>query len=148
MAKRAAAVRCVSVGYQGRRLDEFCELLVRTSVPLLVDVRDRAWSNRPEFRKEALRTALRKHGISYLHLKVAGNPMRPKKGEPRDWAKCEAAYTEHLAGHPEVLNELHRVLAETPGAAVFCYEADRQSCHRGVLLRKLDEERPVKVRDL
>ncbi len=131
------AVKCASIGYQGRRIDEFCEALAAAGVPMLVDVRDRAWSHRPEFRKEALRTALEERGIEYCHLKVAGNPTRPKKGEPATPGACEAAYVAYLADRPEVVDQVRDVLATNPGAALFCYESHRSACHRGVLIKSL-----------
>ena len=46
---------CFTIGYQGRRLDDLCGTLFNMGVEVLVDIRERAWSQRPEFRKRAFR---------------------------------------------------------------------------------------------
>ena len=130
---------CGSVGYQGRSIGEFCEVLSDHGVEVLIDVRARAWSHRPEFRKTALREALQNGGIRYIHLKCAGNPFRPRKGEMRDRESCAVLFRQHLSEHPEIINRLDEA-AQNRRVVLFCYEADTADCHRGVLLDALSEE--------
>lgn len=145
---RGAKLACASVGYQGKSIDAFCALLVSANIRTLVDVRARAWSQRPVYRKGALTAALAKHGIDYVHCRNAGNPFRPKPGEKIDFAACEALYSKHLDEHPEVIDELEP-LVSNGNVALFCYEAERSCCHRGVLLRALKQRhRGLVVTDL
>lgn len=125
-----------SIGYEKRRIGEFCEALVRAGVTRLVDVRERAWSMRPEYRKRALAEALAEHGIEYVHCKVAGNPFRPKKGDEIDLTECEQRYAEHVAQDPSILGAVLSLVEAEP-SALFCYEGHRSRCHRGVLLDEL-----------
>jgi len=131
-------MKVYNIGYQQRKISAFCETLRLAGVETLVDVRERAWSNRPEFRKQALRSALQDVGIEYVHLKAAGNPFRPKNGIPEDIEACKRAYSGHLEQHLEVVDEAFE-LAQSSRAAFFCYEADRCGCHRDVLLKKLSQ---------
>jgi uncharacterized protein (DUF488 family) len=137
-----------SIGYEKRSLAAFCDALLQGGVEVLIDVRERAWSQRPEFRKTALAGALRERGIDYVHCKRAGNPFRPRAGEVPDFDACIAAYTRHLDAHPEVLDEVQS-LASNRRAALFCYEGHRTRCHRGLLFEALTRRIPgVSVVDL
>ena len=129
-------MRIYNIGYQGKSLASFCSLLLDRGVQTLVDVRARAWSQRPDFRKTKLAGALADAGITYVHLKTAGNPFRPKPGEVQDAALCSGLYQQHLDEHPEILDEL-AALERDGDVAVMCFEAERMQCHRGVLLRDL-----------
>ncbi|MGE3527895.1 MAG: DUF488 family protein [Methyloceanibacter sp.] len=125
-----------SIGYQGKSIVALCAALTEASVELLVDVRERAWSNRPEYRKTALAVALRECGIRYVHCRLAGNPSRPKGGEKSTPQQCEAAYRNHLNRYPDVVDLVHSEVEHTR-AALFCYEKNTNECHRGVLLEQL-----------
>jgi uncharacterized protein (DUF488 family) len=136
MTLRKAKPRVFNIGYQGRSIADFCEDLVAAGVRVLIDVRANAWSQRPQYRKGYLQGALQEHGIEYVHCKAAGNPFRPKVGEPLDWRTCKTMYRRHLREHPEVVEAVESLVRE-PTAALFCYEAARDQCHRGVLLDAL-----------
>jgi uncharacterized protein (DUF488 family) len=125
-----------SIGYERRKPDELCAALVQARVGLLVDVRERAWSQRPEFRRTAFATSLRAAGVDYMHMREAGNPLRPTAGTAVNLAQCRAAYEGHLSEHPEVVVELAELLT-VRRIAVFCYEGHHTRCHRGVLLDAL-----------
>jgi uncharacterized protein (DUF488 family) len=128
--------KCLGIGYQGQSLAGLCEELRTLRVDLVIDVRERAWSNRPEFRKGVLSRALAEHGIKYQHMREAGNPFRPKAGEQIDAAECVRRYQQHLRSRPDVVIAIRR-LSRRRRVALLCYEADSAACHRGVLLAQL-----------
>lgn len=134
-------MRCVNIGYQGKKLADFCKALAANQVQILIDVREAAWSQRPEFRKEALKRALAEHGIEYVHCKIAGNPFRPKKGETISLAECLERYTEHIEAHPAIVWALTKIITEK-ASALLCYEQKRAECHRGVLVDALTAALP------
>lgn len=130
-----------SIGYQGRSLEGLCAKLAENAVEILVDVRERAWSNRPEFRKGVLAGGLNRTGIDYLHLKAAGNPFRPRKGIPVQRELCLQYYSEYLANNPDVIASIE-LISRNKRPAFFCYEADANDCHRGVLIKVLASMNP------
>jgi uncharacterized protein (DUF488 family) len=134
-------MRCFGVGYQGRSVAALCDVLVGEGVDLLIDVRERAWSNRPEFRKTALASSLAAAGIQYIHVRQAGNPFRPRLGEAIDPAECLKRYRGYLQSMPSVTEDL-KVLIGSRRVALLCYEAKSADCHRGVLLSVLKRESP------
>lgn len=136
-----------NIGYERRDPEEMAALLAERGVKVLIDVRDRAWSMRPAYRKTRLKQTLEAHGVAYLHCKAAGNPHRPKRGEPRAIEACAAKYRQHLMENPEVLERVAELLRAEP-SALFCYEKMRHQCHRGVLLEELATRFDVEVIDL
>lgn len=142
-----SAVTCVSVGYQGRKVRDLCEELKAHGVELLLDVRHAAWSHRPEFRKQALAAELAKHGVAYVHMREAGNPFRPRKGEERSVEECAKLYRMHLAGSLDVVSTVAATLRSRP-TAVFCFEGQHEHCHRSVLLEAVAAQQPLDVERL
>jgi uncharacterized protein (DUF488 family) len=140
-------MRVFSIGYEKRSMAEFCDALVKSGVRTLVDVRAAAWSQRPEFRKTALATHLRARGIDYVHCKRAGNPDRPKRGEPIDFNECMRKFSAHLDAHPEVVSEVES-LTGGGDVALFCYEGHRHRCHRGVLIDRMEQRGSLDIVDL
>jgi uncharacterized protein (DUF488 family) len=132
-----------TVGYEGRTLPEFVEILQEAGVERVVDVRALPLSRRKGFSKTPLSQALSESGIEYVHVRVAGNPFRDQKS---DIETCLALYAEHLDAHPEVVVEVERVI-EGHRAALLCVEGDVHCCHRSVLMDRLlarDPKRLVK----
>lgn len=141
-------MRCLNLGYQGRTLADFCSALVANCVEVLIDVRLNPWSQRPEFRKSALQSTLAEHGIRYIHCKEAGNPYRPRKGEKLDFADCAKKYTQYVEENPKVIDNLEAVIMNHL-SALLCYEAEREECHRSILISALTKRRKdIRVIDL
>lgn len=141
-------MRVYSIGYERRSIVEFCTALKEAGVDVILDVRERAWSHRPEYRKKALSTALAEAGIDYLHLKAAGNPFRPRKGQDIDAEQCLRMYARHLKESPEVLDEIQKLVRKRK-VALFCYEGHRDRCHRGVIFDELASRAArIKIVDL
>src|SRR4030095_2585940 len=63
-----------SIGYEGRTIDELCDVLVANAIDLLVDVRQTPMSRKHGFSKRTLAAALAARSIDYLHLPTLGNP--------------------------------------------------------------------------
>jgi uncharacterized protein (DUF488 family) len=125
------STQVLSVGYEGRSLAEFVDILQEAGVKRLLDVREVACSRRAEYRKASLERALMAAGIEYRHLAEAGNPYRHEKD---NIALCLDAYRSHLEKNPTVLESVVKALGRSP-VAVLCYERAHDSCHRSVLLR-------------
>jgi uncharacterized protein (DUF488 family) len=133
-------LRIAGIGYQGRSLEDVVGALAGAGIAVLIDVREMPWSRRREFSKRALAERLESHGIRYVHLPAAGNPRAIRKsGAPSE--EILARYREHVAAHPEMLDEVLAAAAGAP-AVLLCYEADVAACHRSVLLDALAARNP------
>ena len=119
-----------TVGYEGRQLDEVIAVLTTAKIDRLIDVRALPLSRRRGFSKTPLGDALRAAGIEYLHLREAGNPFR-KDPDPI------GQYRTHL---PSSTVALVADAVRGHRAALLCYEADVETCHRGVLAPRVAKQ--------
>lgn len=129
----------LTIGYQKRSGEELAELLSAAGVDVLVDVRESAWSFRPDFRRISLATRLGERGITYLHAHFAGNPKRKLVGE-MSHQECLDAYRQHVEGTPAVFTQLSDLLLplleKGQRVCLFCYERHPDDCHRSILLEE------------
>ena len=80
------AMTVVTIGYEGRQLDEFVAELSNRRVEIVFDVRENAISRKLGFSKRRLGEALAVAGIDYRHQPALGNPRSNRAafraGEP------------------------------------------------------------------
>ncbi|WP_326554875.1 DUF488 domain-containing protein [Micromonospora sp. NBC_01813] len=133
----------IGIGYEGRSIDGLLAELQATGVSRLVDVRLTPISRKPGFSKSALARALTAAGIAYEHRRELGNPKSNRPGfagPPEALAQARATYAE-LLDEPTAaacLRGLATALS-SERAALLCFEADEQRCHRHVVLQRIDE---------
>lgn len=150
MSAIVAAGALATIGYQGASLADFVSALHGAGVRVLIDVRDVAYSRRPEFSSRALAAAVRDAGLAYVHLRGLGNP---KPGRDAAKAGDRTAYrrlfAEHLAT-PRAQADLDRLaaLAAEGSTCIMCYERDPADCHRSLVAAALGERVPLGVRHL
>jgi uncharacterized protein (DUF488 family) len=123
-----------TVGYAGKRLEDFLGALVGAGVQVVLDVRELPLSRSRGFSKTPLRKALSTVDIEYVHMREAGNPFRHLAA---DIDRCLTLYGQHLAREPGVIETVKRAIAGRR-AALLCVEADAARCHRSVLAKKLN----------
>jgi hypothetical protein len=144
--ERGLTVRIYTLGYQGLSTEMYVQALINAGVGLVLDVRERAWSQRPEFVKSRLQTLLMSSGIEYAHIKAAGNPSANRK-TARSAAQCMSRYRNHLAKNSNCLRTLLLSIesASNDGrpACLTCYERHYTDCHRSVLMEELIKLEPA-----
>lgn len=117
-----------TIGYEGKRLEEFLELLEKHGVKLVVDVRSYPSSKRSEFDKNNLKDELFKASIKYHHLAQLGG-LREKDYQDimkeDEWRKG--------------FNKL-KELAEEKETAIMCLEANPMKCHRRFIVEELEKD--------
>lgn len=135
-----------TIGYEGRELDELIAILSANRIDRVIDIRGLPLSRRRGFSKTPLGIALGGAGIDYLHMREAGNPYRKLKDTlPRD--ELLAKYKTHIAAAREtVVNVAEQ--ARGHRAALLCYEAAPEECHRSLLAPRVAKLLGVAVRDL
>jgi uncharacterized protein (DUF488 family) len=137
------ALRAYSLGYEGLSLDRYVEVLKSHAISVVVDVRETPWSYKPGFSKKPLSERLDAEGISYIHLKSAGNPSRNRKlGLPQQ-AVIEL-YKRHLDADPSCLSQILDLIESTSqrgAVCLLCFEQKPHECHRKVILDRLSERK-------
>ena len=140
----------LTIGYEGRTMDEFLAALTAAGAQTLIDVRAVAASRRPGFSKTALAGALREVGIDYLHLRPLGTPKEGREAARKGRvAEMRAIFAEQLAT-PEAQLALLKAEAEATGrrAALLCFERDATCCHRAMVAEELVGRQRFEVIDL
>ena len=140
----------VSVGYEGRNIDDFVTALQHAGVRTVADVRLNAISRKAGFSKTRLREALAAAGIGYRHMRSLGNS---KENRQPFWdgrvEEGRRVYREALTG-PAAAASLDQLsdLARDHVVAVLCFEADTELCHRRVIIDHVVSATAVPVASL
>jgi uncharacterized protein (DUF488 family) len=132
-----------TIGYSGRTINDFIDVLRNAGVATLVDIRFAPVSRfKPEFSKNNLKRSLENNGIAYLH--------RPDWGVPRDirafsigkqtrediWIWYDANVLPNVAKRnlDEFFNSMEHPVA------FMCVEYDPTECHRHRLFLGLERQ--------
>ena len=140
-----------TIGHSNRSLEEFVELLTTHGITRLVDVRTIPRSrNNPQFNSEDLSSTLKKHRISYLHMKELGGLRHPRKDSVNLGWHNESfrGYADYMQ-RPEFSDALDALvqLAEDRPTAIMCAEAVPWRCHRSLIADALTV-RGFEVKDI
>lgn len=139
--------RLVSIGYEGRTVDELVRELVDRHVDVLVDVRLTPLSRKPGLSKSKLCAHLADVGIDYLHLKALGNPKHNREAFWTGRVADGCQLFDDLLRSPEpqaALETIARLTAKRV-VAVLCFERDHERCHRQVVTSRVIERIPASV---
>lgn len=130
-----------TIGYEGRSIDAYLDLLVVHNVKMLVDVRKNPHSMKYGFSKSPFQSHLNRAGIQYVHLAELGIPSDLRK----NLTSSQAYQTlfEHyrsaiLPQQTESLVLIQSLLEKHKRIALTCFEANFCSCHRHKITEYLD----------
>ncbi len=127
----------LAIGHSTRPIEELLELLGRSGVATVADVRTipRSRAN-PQYEGPALARALSGAGIGYVHLPQLGGLRRARRGSPNGaWRNASfRGYADHM-DTPEFEDGLRRLreLARPGPVALLCAEAVPWRCHRSLI---------------
>jgi len=127
-----------TIGYEGTTIEAFIKCLRFNHIEIVMDVRQYPFSRKPGFSQKALQKALCESYIAYRHFPALGCPVeiRDRYKDNDDWQEYCKSYNAYLSSHLEALDPLMSYL---PGinAALMCFEADANRCHRLLIANKL-----------
>jgi Protein of unknown function, DUF488 len=129
----------VSIGYEGRNLEELLVELTVRGVDTVADVRLTPISRKRGLSKTRLKEALKSQGIEYLHLRALGNPKDNRASFAGNDLAVGRARFRGLLEADESRRALGELAARARGevVAVLCFEANPDRCHRSVILEEL-----------
>jgi uncharacterized protein (DUF488 family) len=130
----------LTIGYEGRKIEEFIDLLKEHKVARLIDVRDIPISRKKGFSKSALREYLQAESIEYVHIKALGCPsaIRNKFKLDQNYEQLFKAYSKYLSSKMEGIEELDGHISDGVNC-IMCFESDPERCHRSVIVDKIKE---------
>ncbi len=126
----------VSVGYEGRTVEELVRALEQCQVEVLVDVRLTPLSRKKGLSKTALSATLTKAGIQYRHEPQLGNPKDNRDAFRQGLKSARTRYEAHLSNGAEATFDATIALAHESRIALLCFERDHSTCHRSSILER------------
>ncbi|MHA4855094.1 DUF488 domain-containing protein [Rhodococcus sp. MSC1_016] len=140
---RAVSASLVSIGYEGRSIDELVSRLKLENVQVLVDVRLTPLSRKPGLSKTRLAETLRAAGIEYVHHRALGNPKDNRDSFRAGVSESRDRFREVL-GTEEATNALAHLVELMDGGvlALLCFERDHATCHRELVVEYLEKTVP------
>ncbi len=138
-----------TLGYEGRSLDAFLNLLLEKGIARIIDVRRNAYSMKYGFSAKVFSSASEKCGVQYVHIPELGIPS-DRRAELRtevDYARLFAYYERVLPLAEKALATAGSLLSQGP-SALLCFEADPDMCHRSRLARVLASRTGLEVVNL
>ncbi|ABE52085.1 DUF488 family protein [Methanococcoides burtonii] len=139
-----------SIGYEGRDIDQFLNLLIQNNINILADVRKNPFSMKFSFTKKKLSTYLEKIGIQYIHIPDLGieSDDRKELNSMTDYQNLFKEYADStLKRNKEHLDYIYE-LSQSNRVAMMCFEADIDMCHRGVIAKSIANSKGIEVVDI
>ncbi|HEY3931357.1 MAG TPA: DUF488 domain-containing protein [Verrucomicrobiae bacterium] len=138
----------VTIGYEGRSLEAYLNLLLKNSVTVLCDVRRNPLSRKYGFSKSTLSKACEGVGIRYEHLPELGIDSE----ERRD-LKTQADYDNLFAGYERndlpkqgvALKKIRSWIEEGGRVALTCFEAQACQCHRHCVAEAMERMKGTRL---
>ena len=131
----------VTIGYEGRSLENYLNELLRDGVTLLCDVRRNPLSRKYGFSKGTLSKACEGVGVRYEHLAELGiaSDQRQELRTQADYDALFAEYVRDTLPHQyAALDTIRAWMTAGERVALTCYERLPQQCHRQSVARALE----------
>jgi uncharacterized protein (DUF488 family) len=139
----------VTIGYEGRSLEAYLNLLSMDGVTVLCDVRRNPLSRKYGFSKRALESGCTAVGIRYAHLPQLGIASDQRR-DLRTHADYDALFSryerDHLPHQGEALAAIRNRIATGERVALTCYELHPEQCHRHCVAEALQEQSEAELR--
>src|ERR1017187_6831288 len=131
----------VTIGYEGRSLEAYLNLLLKNSVTLLCDVRRNPLSRKYGFSKNTLSKACEGVGIRYENLPKLGIDSEERR-DLKTQADYDALFAEYerksLPHQTESLAKIRGWVKSGERVALTCFELLPHQCHRHCMAEALE----------
>jgi len=138
----------LTIGYEGRSLEAYLNLLIQNSVTLLCDVRRNPLSRKYGFSKSTLGKACEGVGIRYEHLPELGIDSEERRDlkTQADYDVLFAAYERRdLPKQGVAMGRIRAWIEAGERVALTCYEALPCQCHRHCVAEAVDAMKGSKL---
>jgi len=128
----------MTIGYEGRSIDEFLKRLIDEKIQALIDVRDNPWRMKYGFKRYQLETYCKDINIDYISMPSLGVPevIRNDVRKTGNYSLFFRTYNKILQDREGDLRYLNN-LSRNKRIALMCFEQEPQRCHRSVLGKEL-----------
>ena len=128
-----------TIGYEGRSVEEYFNILIKNNINLLCDVRANPSSRKYGFFKKVLKHICEQLNIIYQHTPELGihSNLRKNLHQPSDYIQLFEQYERENLSNVQILNQIEKIVSVHKRIAFTCFEADIHSCHRKTLAEKM-----------
>ena len=139
-----------TIGYEGRSLEAFMNVLLRNGIYTLCDVRKNSFSRKFGFSKDSLQRVSAGLGIKYIHLPELGinSSKRKNLDSTDDYKILFEDFRKSLPSLHNQLEELYLRFCSDNRIALMCFEKEPEMCHRHVIRDYLCALYPIRSVDL
>jgi len=139
-----------TIGYEGKKFEEYLNQLIQSDVKVLVDVRKNAHSMKYGFSKSTLKNAIENLGLKYIHIPNLGIESENRKTlqTKADYDALFAVYATTFTDKVQDLEYLNEILLANERIAITCFEKDVGYCHRGVIAQKMTDKYGIEIKHL
>ncbi|OHD64576.1 MAG: hypothetical protein A2176_08800, partial [Spirochaetes bacterium RBG_13_51_14] len=129
-----------TIGYEGKSIDEYLNLLIKNNIKILCDVRKNALSMKYGFSKNQLKDSLHKIGINYIHIPELGVDSAKRKSITNN-LNYKILFQEYqkeiISSKLSILESLNNIFHLNRRIALTCFESDHNRCHRHILANEV-----------
>lgn len=120
-----------TLGYEGMSLSKFLQVLQKTGIERVIDIRRNPISRKSGFSKNTLQSTLVSVGIEYSHIVELGTPteIRNHLRISNDYDAFFDAFEAYLETQNDALYKVLD-LALTQQCVLLCFERVPEQCHR------------------
>lgn len=124
-------MKLATIGYEGFSTDRFFDLLLKSQIEALIDIRELPLSRKAGFSKGALQKLSMANEIEYIHLANLGCPrnIRHEYRADKDWGRFSTRYLSYLNTQEREIENLLQLISSKL-SCILCFEANPYLCHR------------------
>ena len=139
-----------SIGYEGKSIENFVNILLQNDIRLLCDVRRNPISRKFGFSQSKLQRIVETSGIEYKHFPELGIAAEERKylRTQENYNDLFAGYRDALPSQASVLNNLYELFESHKRIALMCYELDPRHCHRTVIFEYMSAHYPIESENI
>ena len=138
--------KCIfTIGYEGRSIDEYLNILIKNNIKVLCDVRKNPLSRKYGFSKQSLQKVTNNLAIKYIHIPELGinSHLRKNLKTEKDYKQLFSIYKKQLLPkNRESLQDVMDLLKRYKRVALTCFELDSNMCHRHCVSASLKKSNP------
>jgi uncharacterized protein (DUF488 family) len=130
----------MTIGYEGKSLETYINILNIRSVKMLLDVRKNSLSMKFGYSKSQLKNACESVGIKYIHRPELGidSDQRQELNSMSDYNRLFDKYEKTvLKDQSDTINNIHHSFDQYERIALTCFEEKVEMCHRGRVAKAL-----------
>lgn len=133
--KRQTGRVLFTIGYEGRSLEDYLNLLIQNNITVLCDVRNNPISRKFGFSRNSLQKHLPVIGIDYVHIPQLGiiSEKRTNLSGEEDYRQLFQEYGDSLANRKPALAQVQGLLTTRNRVALTCFEREPGHCHRHII---------------